>query len=42
MTLDAGYFDAMYASAPDPWGFATRWYEARKYAISMAMLPEPH
>jgi SAM-dependent methyltransferase len=39
MTLGPGYFDAMYAAAPDPWSLRTRWYEARKYAISVAMLP---
>jgi SAM-dependent methyltransferase len=38
-TLDAAYFDGMYETSPDPWGFSTRWYEARKYAISVAMLP---
>jgi len=38
-TLAAGYFDAMYAAAADPWGFEDRWYERRKYAISLAMLP---
>jgi SAM-dependent methyltransferase len=38
-TLDAGYFDAMYQAADDPWGFESRWYEQRKYAISEAMLP---
>jgi SAM-dependent methyltransferase len=42
MSLDVGYFDHMYAVAPDPWGLATRWYEARKYAITLALLPEPH
>ncbi len=42
MTLDPGYFDQMYASSADPWGFTSRWYEARKYAISLAMLPERH
>ena len=36
-----GYFDAMYAADPDPWGFETRWYESRKYAITMALLPQP-
>lgn len=41
MSLDTGYFDQMYAAAPDPWGLATRWYETRKYAISLALLPEP-
>jgi len=35
------YFDAMYARSPDPWQLADRWYERRKYAITMAMLPLP-
>ncbi len=39
-TLDAGYFEAMYKAAADPWGFGDRWYERRKYAISVAQLPE--
>jgi cyclopropane fatty-acyl-phospholipid synthase-like methyltransferase len=39
VTLGAGYFDAMYAAAADPWGFEERWYEQRKYAISLAQLP---
>jgi predicted TPR repeat methyltransferase len=38
-TLGAGYFDGMYTAAADPWGFEERWYERRKYAISLAMLP---
>lgn len=38
-TLGAGYFDGMYAAAADPWGFEDRWYERRKYAIALAMLP---
>jgi SAM-dependent methyltransferase len=38
-TLGADYFDDMYAAAADPWGFEERWYERRKYAISLAMLP---
>jgi SAM-dependent methyltransferase len=42
VTLPRDYFDAMYAMAPDPWGFADRWYETRKYDISVAMLPRPH
>jgi SAM-dependent methyltransferase len=33
------YFDAMYHAASDPWGFTERWYERRKYAISLALLP---
>src|SRR2546423_7936977 len=39
VTLPAAYFDAMYQAAPDPWGFEDRWYEQRKYAISLAQLP---
>ena len=38
-TLGTDYFDEMYAASADPWGFTTRWYETRKYAISLAMLP---
>ena len=38
-TLGARYFDAMYEAAPDPWGFQDRWYERRKYAVSLAQLP---
>jgi SAM-dependent methyltransferase len=33
------YFDRMYATSPDPWQLATRWYEQRKYAITLSMLP---
>ncbi len=39
VTLPVSYFDAMYAAADDPWGFEERWYEQRKYAISLAQLP---
>ena len=42
MSLDPGYFDQMYAAADDPWGLATRWYETRKYALTMALLPDRH
>lgn len=42
MTVCASYFDGMYAVSPDPWGFTSRWYEARKYAITLAMLPKAH
>ena len=37
--LPDGYFDQMYALADDPWQLATRWYDQRKYAITMASLP---
>jgi SAM-dependent methyltransferase len=39
VTLDAGYFRERYAASPDPYGLAERWYEARKYAITVALLP---
>lgn len=39
MSLPPSYFDALYEANPDPWGFATRWYEARKRMITTATLP---
>jgi 2-polyprenyl-3-methyl-5-hydroxy-6-metoxy-1,4-benzoquinol methylase len=39
--LPDDYFTAMYAAAEDPWRLAERWYERRKYAITVAMLPQP-
>jgi SAM-dependent methyltransferase len=39
VSLDASFFDAMYAASADPWGFESRWYEQRKYALTLAMLP---
>jgi SAM-dependent methyltransferase len=39
VTLDLGYFRDCYAASADPWGLADRWYEARKYALSLALLP---
>ena len=39
MTVDPGYFRGQYAASPDPYGLAERWYEARKYALSLALLP---
>ncbi|HEX5164584.1 MAG TPA: SAM-dependent methyltransferase, partial [Thermomicrobiales bacterium] len=38
-SLPAGYFERVYAENDDPWGFATRPYEARKYAATLATLP---
>ena len=37
--LPDAYFDRMYAGTDDPWQLSTRWYEQRKYAITLAMLP---
>lgn len=39
MTLPTDYFDRMYAADEDPWGFRSRWYEERKYALTLAALP---
>jgi SAM-dependent methyltransferase len=33
------YFDRMYAGDHDPWQLSSRWYEKRKYAITLALLP---
>jgi len=41
MSLTGDYFDRMYAGAQDPWGFASRWYEQRKYALTLSALPAP-
>ena len=38
-SMPYGYFDGMYAQTPDPWGFDLRWYEQRKFAVTMASLP---
>jgi hypothetical protein len=41
VSLDRGYFDALYTEHPDPWRLADRWYEQRKYALTLAALPRP-
>jgi hypothetical protein len=38
--LPDDYFDALYEASEDPWQLGSRWYESRKYAITMALLPE--
>lgn len=37
-SLPQSYFDGLYARTPDPWGLATRDYEQRKYADTVAAL----
>ena len=37
-SLEAGYFDALYARDPDPWRFTTSDYEREKYADTVAAL----
>lgn len=39
--LPDSYFEQMYAERSDPWELASRWYETRKYAITMSLLPKP-
>ncbi|MDQ1394352.1 MAG: hypothetical protein QOF30_3329 [Acidimicrobiaceae bacterium] len=36
------HFEQRYAADADPWGFSSRWYEARKYALTLASLPHRH
>ena len=38
--LPDAYFDRLYAGADDPWQLSTRWYEERKYAITLGLLPD--
>ena len=37
--LPDAYFDRMYAASGDPWQLGDRWFEKRKYAITLALLP---
>ncbi|KSU59138.1 MULTISPECIES: class I SAM-dependent DNA methyltransferase [Gordonia] len=39
--LADNYFHDMYRDSDDPWGFTSRWYEQRKYALSLAALSSP-
>lgn len=39
--METDYFTRMYDAAEDPWDFSSRWYEQRKYALGLAMLPRP-
>ena len=41
-SVSPAYFARLYASDPDPWGFATSPYEAAKYAATLEALPRPH
>lgn len=38
-SLGEEFFDDFYAGRSDPWGFESRWYEARKRAVTLASLP---
>ncbi|MDP9028496.1 MAG: class I SAM-dependent methyltransferase [Actinomycetota bacterium] len=37
--LPRDYFEMLYRRKDDPWSFATRWYEERKRALTVAALP---
>lgn len=39
ISTDDCYFDSLYETCDDPWGFRSRWYERRKRLLTMAMLP---
>jgi SAM-dependent methyltransferase len=39
VTLDPGHFRERYSASPDPYGLAEHWYETRKYALTVALLP---
>ncbi|MFG2138647.1 SAM-dependent methyltransferase [Streptomyces sp. NPDC048650] len=41
MSAPASYFETMYQHSPDPWHLADRWYEHRKYDLTLATLPQP-
>ncbi len=36
------YFEELYRSNNDPWGYDYHWYEARKRQICLALLTRPH
>ncbi|MEZ0166120.1 PIG-L family deacetylase [Kineococcus sp. LSe6-4] len=41
-SLGGEFFEEFYAAnGADPWGFEDRWYEARKRALTLAVLPRP-
>jgi SAM-dependent methyltransferase len=39
-SMERTYFDEMYKTDIDPWQFESSWYEQRKYALTMAALPD--
>ena len=41
LSTPASYFETMYQHSPDPWHLADRWYEHRKYDLTLAALPQP-
>ncbi|MFJ7999712.1 class I SAM-dependent methyltransferase [Streptomyces sp. NPDC096310] len=41
MSTPPQYFESMYQHSSDPWRLAERWYEQRKYDVTLAALPRP-
>ncbi|NEB81963.1 methyltransferase domain-containing protein [Streptomyces sp. SID14478] len=41
MNTPGTYFESQYAHAEDPWHLAERWYDRRKYELTLAALPRP-
>lgn len=41
-SLSADYFRNVYAAEDDPFMLDSKWYERRKYALTLASLPKPH
>ena len=39
MRHDPDHFETLFATTEDPWRFRSRWYEARKRALTLACLP---
>ena len=41
-SVSGEHFDALYRRRDDPWRVETRWYEERKRALTLAVLPHRH
>jgi len=41
-SVDRSHFDAIFAKNDDPWDYRQSWYEARKRALTLAVLPKQH
>jgi SAM-dependent methyltransferase len=41
MSSSVVYFDSLYQSSDDPWHLREGWYEQRKRALTLALLPRP-
>jgi SAM-dependent methyltransferase len=41
VSVAPAHFEQMYAASPDPWDLAGRWYDRRKYQLTVASLPSP-